>query len=97
MMTLDFGDVTAYFAFAFALGLLWYRALRRPHSDHLRMIGFPVLGIVFGETVWAANLSAGPEILRVHLLVAVVASLVTVYADIAARERSLSWWRQPAA
>jgi hypothetical protein len=88
---LDLASVAAYFLFAFGFGLLWYRTLRRPQGDQLRMLGFPVLGIAAGDLGLPGNLAAGPEVMGVHIAVACLASLVAVYLDLALRERSLVW------
>jgi hypothetical protein len=94
---LDLASVAAYFLFAFGFGLLWYRTLRRPQGDQLRMLGFPVLGIAGSDLGLPGDLAAGPEIMGVHIAIACLASFAAVYLDLALRERSLFWRtkRQP--
>ena len=89
---LDLNSVVAYFFFAFGFGLLWYRTLRHPQTDHLRMLGFPVLGIAGMEMAVPNSVPSGPEVMGVHIAIAFLGSLAAVFVDITVRERSLTWW-----
>jgi hypothetical protein len=89
---LDLGFAAAYFLFAFAFGMLWYRTLRRPQRDQLHMLGVPVLAIAGSDLGWPSSLATGPEILGVPIAIAALASMAAVFVDLAIRERSINWW-----
>ena len=79
--------VFAYVLFAFAFGGFWYNLLRRPHSDWIRMLSYPAVGIIAGEVIWAKYLPGGAEVLGIHVAVAAIATLITVYLDISWQAR----------
>lgn len=89
---LDVQSTAIYFLLAFAFGMVWYRMLRRPQRDSVRMIGFPILGIAGADLGLPNSFAGGPEVMGVHIAVAFLASLVAVYVDLAVRERSLKFW-----
>ena len=91
---LDVGSTAAYFLFAFAFGMLWYRTLRRPQRDQLHMLGVPMLAIAGADLGWPSTLAAGPELLGVPIAIAALTSMVAVFIDLAVRERSFNWWRK---
>lgn len=77
------GELAPMVVFAYSFGLVWYHILRRLPTNWLRMLGYPLMGIVLGEGLWASNLAAGPSVLGVHVAVALVATLLAVGLDIA--------------
>ncbi len=79
--------VLAYLLFSFAFGGFWYQLLRRPHTDWIRMLSYPAVGVIAGEVVWAKYLPGGAEVLGIHVAVAAIATLVTVYLDISWQAR----------
>ena len=79
--------VLAYVLFSFAFGGFWYQLLRRPHSDWIRMLSYPAVGVIAGEVIWAKYLPGGAEVLGIHVAVAAIATLVTVYLDISWQAR----------
>ena len=64
--------------FAYAFGWVWQHILRGVEIHWLQMLPYPLMGIVIGEAFWATNLAAGPEVLGVHVAVALVATFVAV-------------------
>ena len=85
------GELAPMVVFAYAFGLEWYHILRRSQADWLRMLGYPLMGIVLGEGLWASNMVAGPSVLGVHIAVALVATLLAVGLDVA-----VGYWQSAA-
>ena len=77
------GELAPMVVFAYAFGLVWHHIFRRQTTNWLRMLGYPLMGIVLGEGFWATNMVAGPSVLGVHIAVALVATLLAVGLDIA--------------
>lgn len=75
---MDLGTVLLMGALAYGLGLFWYGLiLGRTPAGAWRTAAYPFLAIVFAQ----AYFQAGPAVGHVHLLGALVASLVGVLAD----------------
>ena len=72
------GQLAPILVFAFAFGWVWHHILRGVDIHWLQMLPYPVLGVVLGEGFWATNLAAGPEVLGVHIAVALPATLLAV-------------------
>lgn len=72
------GLLTTIVVFAYAFGWVWQHILRGVEIHWLQLLPYPVMGIVIGEGFWATNLAAGPEVLGVHIAVALVATFVAV-------------------
>ena len=66
----------------FAFGMVWYHVLNHPTTNWLRMVGYPLVGIILGEGLWANYLVNGPELLGVHVVVALFTTFVAVSLDI---------------
>ena len=64
--------------FAYAFGWVWQHILRGVEIHWLQLLPYPLMGIVIGEAFWATNLAAGPDILGVHVAVALGATFVAV-------------------
>jgi hypothetical protein len=65
-------------AVAYGLGLFWYGlVLGRTHESIWRTAAYPFLAIVFAE----AYIQLGPQVGHIHLLTALLASLVAVLVD----------------
>jgi hypothetical protein len=77
------GELAPMVVFAYAFGLVWSQILRRPRVEWLRMLGYPLVGVILGEGLWASNMVAGPSVLGVHVVVALVATLLAVGLDVA--------------
>ncbi len=74
--------VAAMVVFAYAFGGVWYQVLGRPSTQWLRMVVYPLLGIILGEGLWASYLASGPEFLGIHVVVALSATFIAVSLDI---------------
>ena len=72
------GQLAPILVFAFAFGWVWHHILKGADIHWLQMLPYPVLGVVLGEGFWATNLAAGPEVLGVHIAVALPATLLAV-------------------
>ena len=77
------GPIATYIAFAYAFGLVWSQVLNRPTTNWIRMTGYPLVGIMIGEGLWAPYMVAGPEVLGVHAAVAIFSTFAAVVLDIA--------------
>ncbi len=77
------GPIATYIAYAFAFGLVWSHVLNRPTTNWMRMTGYPLVGIIIGEGVWAPYMVAGPEVLGLHATVAIFSTFAAVVLDIA--------------
>lgn len=75
---MDLGNVVLMGAVAYGLGLFWYGlVLGRTHESIWRTAAYPFLAIVFAE----AYIQLGPQVGHIHLLTALLASLVAVLVD----------------
>ncbi len=77
------GPIATYIAYAFAFGLVWSHVLNRSTTNWIRMTGYPLVGIIVGEGVWAPYMVAGPEVLSLHAAVAIFSTFAAVVLDIA--------------
>ena len=77
------GPIATYIAFAYAFGLVWSQVLNRPTTNWIRMTGYPLVGIIIGEGLWAQYMVAGPEVLGLHAVVAIFSTFAAVVFDIA--------------
>ena len=64
--------------FAYAFGWVWQHILRGVEIHWLQLLPYPLMGIVIGEGFWATNLAAGPEVLGIHIAVALPATFLAV-------------------
>lgn len=71
---------------AFAFGSVAYRIVGHPKS-WVQVMPYPLLAIILGEGVWAPYLAAGPEVLGVHVVVALLAIPLAVGLDILVESR----------
>lgn len=78
----ELGFVLYLLALSYAFGQLWYSIFEFRHEHWLRVMSYPLLGIVGGEALWAKYLASGPDFFGVHVLVAFVATLIAVLVDI---------------
>ena len=75
---MDLGNVVFTGAVAYGLGLFWYGlVLGRTHESIWRTAAYPFLAIVIAE----AFIQLGPQVGHIHLLTALLASLVAVLVD----------------
>jgi len=77
------GALAPMVVFAYAFGMVWYHILKRPTTNWLRIIGYPLMGIALGEGLWANYMVSGPSVLGIHIVVALFATLIAVGLDIA--------------
>jgi len=81
--------VIAMVMFAYAFGTVWYRVLGHPPTDLLRMMAYPLIGIILGEGLWVSYFVAGPEVLGIHVVVALFTTFIAVSLDIAVESRGV--------
>jgi hypothetical protein len=75
---MDLGTIVLMGAVAYGLGLFWYGLiLGRTHDSIWRTAAYPFLGIVFAE----AYLQLGPQVGHLHLVSAVLGTLLAVLVD----------------
>jgi hypothetical protein len=75
---MDLGAFLFMLAFAYALGVFWYDLLPGQLSDRTwRVAAYPFALMAFGE----AFLPFGPEFAGIHVVTALVASLIGVIID----------------
>ena len=67
---------------AFAFGSVAYSIFGHPKSNWVQVMPYPLLVTILGEGVWAPYLAAGPEVLGVHVVVALLAIPLAVGLDI---------------
>lgn len=72
------GELATFVVIAYSFGWVWHHALRGIDIHWLQMLPYPLLGLVLGEGFWANYLVAGPEVLGIHIAVALPATLVAV-------------------
>ena len=72
------GQLAPIIVFAYVLGWVWHHMLRGYDIHWLQILPYPLIGIVLGEAFWAQNLASGPEILGVHVAVALGSTLLAV-------------------
>jgi hypothetical protein len=79
---MDIGTVLLMLGVAYGLGLLWYDLLPAKLPERVwRVAAYPFLGIFVAEAVLAPALSFDPKFGGVHLLSALIGSLVGVIVD----------------
>ncbi len=81
--------VVTMVVFAYAFGVVWHHVLERPSTHWLRMVGYPLVGIILGEGLWASYLVAGPEILGIHVVVALFATFTAVSLEAVVESRKV--------
>ena len=67
---------------AFAFGSVAYRIVGHPKSNWVQVMPIPLLATILGEGVWAPYLAAGPELLGVHVVVALLAIPLAVGLEV---------------
>ncbi len=67
---------------AFAFGSVAYNTFGHPKSNWVQVMPYPLLATVVGEGLWAPYLAAGPDVLGVHVVVALVVIPLAVGLDI---------------
>ncbi len=77
------GFVIYLLALSYAMGQLWYSIYGRHVEGWMRLLSFPLLGIIGGETLWVnwATLAAGPDFFGIHVVVAFFGTLVATAID----------------
>jgi len=81
------GQLAVMVVVAYAFGTAWYHVLGHPSSHWLRMVAYPLVGIIIGEGLWVSYMVAGPELLGVHVVVALFATFLGVSLDIVVKLR----------
>ena len=77
----ELGNVAAYLVYGFSFGLVWYHLMGASNRDWLRMIGYPLVGVILGEAVWSTYMVSGPAVMGLHPVVALFSSFIAVYLD----------------
>ena len=72
---------------AFSFGSVAYRISGHQQSSWVQLMPYPLLGTILGEGVWARYMAAGPEVLGVHVVVALLAIPLAVGLDILVESR----------
>jgi len=79
---MDVGTFLLMLGLAYALGLFWYDLLPGRLPEQLwRVAAYPFLGIYVAETVLPSLIAVDPTFGGIHLITAVVGSLVAVVVD----------------
>ncbi len=79
---MDIGTVLLMLGVSYGLGLLWYDLLPAKLPERIwRVAAYPFLGIWVAEAVLAPLLSFDPKFGGIHLVSALIGSLVGVIVD----------------
>src|SRR5713101_8330817 len=79
---MDIGTVLLMLGVSYGLGLLWYDLLPAKLPERVwRVAAYPFLGIFVAEAVLAPVLSFDPKFGGIHLVTALVGSVVGVIVD----------------
>ncbi len=90
---MDSGTLLLMVGLAYGLGVLWYDLLPASVPDRVwRIAAYPFLGIFVAEALLSPILTFDPKFGGVHLITALVGSLVAVAVD-----RAITELRRPAA
>src|SRR5262245_32194977 len=79
---MDVGTLLLMLGLAYSLGLFWYDLLPGKLPEQLwRVAAYPFLGIFVAETLLPSLITLDPKFGGIHLITAVVGSLVGVVVD----------------
>ncbi|MBI2303547.1 MAG: hypothetical protein HYU86_02220 [Chloroflexi bacterium] len=79
---MEIGTLLFIVGLAYGLGILWYSLLQGNVPDRVwRVAAYPFLGIWAAEGLLAPSLTFDPKFGEVHLLSAVIGSIVAVIVD----------------
>ena len=79
---MDIGTVLLMLGLSYGLGLLWYDLLPAKLPERVwRVAAYPFLGIYVAEAVLAPILSFDPKFGGIHLISALIGSVVGVVVD----------------
>ena len=79
---MDFGIVLLMLGLSYGLGVLWYDLLPGKLPDRVwRVAAYPFLGIFAAEAILAPALGFDPKVGGIHLVSALIGSLVGVIID----------------
>jgi hypothetical protein len=86
----ELGFVVYLVAMSYGTGVLWYTLLGRNYTGWMRMMAFPLVGMVIGEALWGKYLTGkiGPGLVffDLHIYVALISTFIATLVDLA-----LSW------
>jgi hypothetical protein len=89
---IDIGSIAALVVMGFVFGTFSYELLRRPQKDKIRLTGMSLFGVIIAEALIVNGLAGGPVVMGLHPIAAMVASFVTIYADVAWKEHKFWPW-----
>lgn len=79
---MDLGTLLLMVGLAYGLGVLWYELLPRSMPDKVwRVAAYPFLGIYVAEALLSPVLTFDPKFGGIHLLTALIGSIVAVVVD----------------
>ena len=80
---MDIGTVLLMLGLSYAFGLLWYDLLPGRLPERVwRVAAYPFLGIYLGEVILAPALAFDPKFGGIHVLSAIIGSIVAVLVDL---------------
>ena len=93
---MDLGTLLMMLGLAYGLGILWYDLLPASVPDKIwRVAAYPFLGIFAAEALLPSVLTFDPKFGGIHLITALVGSIVGVLVDwaiTAARQPAIAAW-----
>jgi hypothetical protein len=79
---MDIGTLLFIVGLSYGLGILWYSLLPRTIPDRAwRVAAYPFVGIWVAEALLAPSLAFDPKFGGIHLISALVGSIVAVLVD----------------
>jgi L-cystine uptake protein TcyP (sodium:dicarboxylate symporter family) len=83
----ELGFVVFLVAMSYGMGVLWYTLLGRNYTGWMRMVAFPLVGLVIGEALWgkylSGNMGAGLVFYDLHIYVALISTFIATLVDLA--------------
>ena len=80
---MDVGTFLLIVGLSYPLGLLWYDLLPGKLPEQVwRVAAYPFLGIFVGEAVLSTALTFDPKVGGIHLISAIIGSIVAVIVDL---------------
>ncbi len=96
---MDLGTLLLMLGLSYGLGVLWYDLLPASVPDRVwRIAAYPFLGIYVAEALLPAVLTFDPKFGGIHLITALIGSIVAVAIDWAItelRRPALAAWPHP--
>ena len=83
----ELGFVVFLVAMSYGMGVLWYTLLGRNDTSWMRMMAFPLVGMVIGEALWGkyltSNIGTGLVFFDLHIYVALISTFIATLVDLA--------------